>query len=91
MSDLKTYITQRRATDADFDEGFEDGYKALKIGALLRQARENSGLTQAEMAQRLHTQKSAISRIENHAEDIRLSTLTKFAAVLDRKIEVSIR
>jgi hypothetical protein len=83
MSDLKTYIANRRATDAGFDDGFDDGYKALKIGMLLRQARENSGLTQEEMAQRLCTQKPA--------EDIRLSTLTRFAAVLDRKIEVSIR
>lgn len=91
MSDLQAYISKRRAKDATFDEGFEDGYKAFKIGALLRQIREESGLTQAEMAERLHTQKSAISRIENHAEDIRLSTLEKFASVLGRSLEVSIR
>ena len=35
--------------------------------------------------------KSAISRIENHTEDIRLSTLEKFAHVLGRKLEVSIK
>ncbi len=91
MSKLKTYISKRRAKDQAFDEGFDDGYKAFKIGALLKQAREDSGLTQAEMAKRLHTQKSAISRIENHAEDIRLSTLEKFASVLGRSLEVSIR
>lgn len=90
MSDLKAYISKRRAKDQAFDEGFDDGYKAFKIGALLKQAREDSGLTQAEMAERLHTQKSAISRIENHAEDIRLSTLEKFASALGRSLEVSI-
>jgi len=63
MSDLKAYISKRRAKDQAFDEGFDDGYKAFKIGALLKQAREDSGLTQAEMAERLHTQKSAISRL----------------------------
>jgi len=31
--------------------------------------------------------KSAIYCIENHAEDIKLSTLESFAAVLDRKLE----
>lgn len=91
MSDLKAYISQRRARDAAFDEGFDDGYNAFRIGVLLKQAREESGLTQAELAERLHTQKSAISRIENHAEDIRLSTLKKFASVLGRSIEVTIR
>jgi len=91
MSDLKAYVSGRRARDSVFDEGFDDGYKAFKIGALLKQAREESGLTQAELAERLNTQKSAISRIENHAEDIRLSTLEKFASVLGRSIEVTIR
>jgi HTH-type transcriptional regulator/antitoxin HipB len=91
MSDLKAYISKRRSKDEAFDEGFDDGYQAFKIGALLRQAREESGMTQAEMAERLRTQKSAISRIENHAEDIRLSTLEKFAAVLGKSLEVSIR
>lgn len=91
MTDLNTYISNRRAKDAAFDEGFEEGYNAFKIGALLKQVREESGITQTEMAERLHTQKSAISRIENHAEDIRLSTLEKFASVLGRSFEVSIR
>lgn len=91
MSDLNTYISKRRVADAAFDEGFDEGYSACKIGALLRQVREESGITQEDMAKRLHTQKSAISRIENHAEDIRLSTLERFASALGRSFEVSIR
>ena len=91
MSDLRKHINKRRQIDGDFDVGFDEGYQAFKIGALLKQAREASGLTQQEIAEKLHTKKSAISRIENHAEDIKLSTLEKFAAVLGRKLEVSIR
>ena len=91
MSDLKKYIGARKQTDSVFGEGFDTGYETFKIGALLKQAREASGLTQEEIAEKLHTKKSAISRIENHAEDIRLSTLEKFASVLGRKLEVSIR
>ncbi len=91
MSDLKKYISKRKAVDNEFSEGLEEEYPSFKIGVLLRQAREASGLTQEEIAEKLHTKKSAISRIENHAEDIRLSTLEKFAAVLGRKLEVSIR
>ncbi len=90
MSDLKKYVSNRKASDCEFESGFDEGYQAFKIGALLRQAREDSGLTQEEIASRLNTKKSAISRIENHAEDIKLSTLEKFASVLGRKIEVSI-
>lgn len=91
MSDLRKYVGRRKRHDKEFEEGYEEGYQAFKIGTLLKQAREVSGLTQDEIAKKLKTKKSAISRIENHAEDIRLSTLEKFAAVLGRKLEVLLR
>ncbi|MEK6756485.1 MAG: helix-turn-helix domain-containing protein, partial [Bacteroidota bacterium] len=40
------------------------------------------------IAKKLRTKKSAISRIENHAEDIRLSTLGKYAKALGKKLKV---
>jgi len=91
MSDLKKYISRRKSEDTEFSNGYEEGYQAFKIGVLLRQAREASGLTQEQIAEKLHTKKSAISRIENHTEGIRLSTLEKFVAALGRKLEVVIR
>jgi len=91
MSDLEKYIKQRKKSDPAFAEGFDAGYESFKIGAMLRQAREEAGLTQEEIARKLHTKKSAISRIENHAEDIRLSTLEKFAEALGKKMDVAIR
>ncbi len=57
---------------------------------MLRQAREEAGLTQEDLALRLHTKKTAISRIENHAEDIKLSTLERFASALGKKLEIII-
>ena len=82
MSDLRSYIKKRKKTDSSFSEEFDVGYENFKLGVLLRQAREEAGLTQEEVAQRMNTKKSAISRIENHAEDIKLSTLEKFAQAL---------
>ena len=55
---------------------------------MLKEARESTGITQEELAVRLRTKKSAISRIENHAEDVKLSTLEKFASFWGRNIEV---
>ncbi|NTV52699.1 MAG: helix-turn-helix transcriptional regulator [Candidatus Firestonebacteria bacterium] len=90
MSDLSKYITKRRKTDAAFNRGFETGYEDMKVGVLLRQSREKAGLTQEELAHRLHTKKTAISRIENHANDIKLSTLEKVAAALGKKLTIKI-
>jgi len=91
MSDVKRYVRKRKKIDKEFAEDFEAGYEAFKIGVLLREAREEAGLTQEQIARKLNTRKSAISRIENHAEDIRLSTLEKFAKALGKKMDVAIR
>jgi len=68
----------------------KEGYEQFKIGAMFRQARESAGLTQEELALRLNTRKTAISRIENHAEDIKLSTLERFAAALGKQLRLQI-
>ncbi len=57
---------------------------------MLKEAREEAGLTQEELATRLNTKKSAISRIENHAEDIKLSTLEKFANALGKHLQLKV-
>lgn len=88
MSDVERYIERRKERDPEFAEAFEPGYSDFRIGVLLRQAREAAGLTQEQVARQLGTQKSAISRIENHAEDVRLSTLQAYARAVGAKLEI---
>jgi ribosome-binding protein aMBF1 (putative translation factor) len=90
MSDLKKYISERKKRDKKFAEGYDEGYERFKVGVMLRQARESAGLTQEELAQKLKTKKTAISRIENHSEDIKLSTLERVAAALGKRLQISI-
>ena len=90
MSDLKKYVHDRKKRDKSFAEGYDEGYEQFKIGAVLKQARESAGLTQEELAQKLRTKKTAISRIENHAEDIKLSTLERVAHALGKRLQVKI-
>jgi ribosome-binding protein aMBF1 (putative translation factor) len=90
VSDLRQYIEKRKARDPEFARDYEIGYTELKVGVLLRQAREEAGLTQEELAKKLNTKKSAVSRLENHAEDSRLSTLERYARALGRKLHVSV-
>jgi len=90
MSDLQKYINKRKLRDPEFAEGFDTGYEQFKIGVMLKQAREEAGLTQEQLAEKLHTKKSAISRIENHAEDIKLSTLENYASALGKKLHLKV-
>jgi HTH-type transcriptional regulator/antitoxin HipB len=90
MSDVKKYIRKRKAKDPEFAKNFDSGYEQFKIGVMLKQAREEAGITQEELARRLHTKKTAISRIENHAEDIKLSTLENFARALGKHLTLRV-
>jgi DNA-binding XRE family transcriptional regulator len=58
-------------------EKWEQEFEAFKLGVLLEEARIKLGMTQEELAEKCGTNKSYISRIENNASDIRLSTLMK--------------
>ncbi len=90
MDDLEKYISKRKKRSLEFAKDFESGYNDFKIGVMLKQAREEAGITQENLAKKLHTRKSAISRIENKSKDIRLSTLEKFAEAVGRQIRVEI-
>lgn len=90
MSDLQKYITKRKTADPEFAENYESGYEEFKIGVMLKMAREEAGFTQEELAAMLNTKKSAISRIENHAKDIKLSTLEKFVQALGKKLRLEV-
>lgn len=90
MSDLKKYISKRKAVSADFEAGFDEGYENFRIGVMLKQARLEAGLTQDEIANAIGTRKTAISRLENHVQDVKLSTVEKYAKALGKHVEIRI-
>lgn len=91
MSDLKKYVRKRKKRDSEFAKDYYIGYEEFKVGVILKSARKEAGLTQEQVAKKLQTKKTAISRIENHAEDIRLSTLERFVTALGKKLYISVR
>jgi HTH-type transcriptional regulator / antitoxin HipB len=58
-------------------EKYEQSFEAFKLGVMLQQLREKNNMTQAQLAEKCGTTKNYISRIENDASDIRLSTLMR--------------
>jgi ribosome-binding protein aMBF1 (putative translation factor) len=75
--------TKRDALDA--------GYEHFRIGALIHEARLEKGLTQEELAEKVGTTKSYISKIENNLKEVRISTLQKIVEHgLGGKLQLSI-
>ena len=90
MSDVSDYIEGRKKRDPEFAVGYDSGYEEFKIGLLIKELRISENMTQEELARRMNTKKSVISRMENHSEDIRLSTLGKVAEVFGKKLQIAI-
>ena len=57
-----------------------------RIGGLIRDARQHSGLTQAQLAAQLRTSQSAINRIEKGAQNLTLDMLARIGSVLDSEL-----
>ena len=73
-------------------EELEAGYENFKIGALIHEARIEKGLTQEELAEKVGTTKSYISKIENNVKEVRISTLQKIVELgLGGQLQLSIK
>jgi HTH-type transcriptional regulator / antitoxin HipB len=62
---------------AEKREQYEEEFEAFKLGVMIQELRKEQGLTQEQLAEKCGTTKTYISRIENNASDIRLSTLMR--------------
>jgi DNA-binding XRE family transcriptional regulator len=73
-------------------EELEEGYENFKIGALIHEVRIEKGLTQEELAKKVGTTKSYISKIENNVKEVRISTLQKIVEIgLGGQLQLSIK
>ena len=71
-----------------FKEAQEETRLEYEIARALIKARLEKGLTQAEVARRMHTKQSVISRVENARTMPSLAFLKRLAQVLDASLQV---
>ncbi len=74
-----------------FKEAQEETRLEYEIARALIKARLEKGLTQAEIAKRMHTKQSVISRVENARTMPSLAFLKRLAEVLDASLEVQFK
>ena len=90
LEDLKEEFFGKKGTK--MRDELEEGYVAFKIGAMLQEARIKKGLTQQELADKVGTTKSYISKIENSVKEARISTLEKIVELgFGGKLELNIK
>ncbi|MFZ6052157.1 helix-turn-helix domain-containing protein [Halocola ammonii] len=70
----------------------EADYEDFKLGVLIKEARISQGMTQEELAQKIGSTKSYISKIENNIKEVRFSTLKKIVELgLGAELQLSIK
>ena len=70
----------------------EAGYESFKLGALIQDTRLKMGMTQEQLAEKVGTTKSYISKIENNIKEARISTLQRIVELgFGGQLEFSIK
>ena len=72
-SDIKDSVYGKKGTERR-DE-LERGFEAIKIGFLIRKAREDRNMTQNQLAELIDKKRTYISRVENNGSNLTLKTL----------------
>jgi transcriptional regulator with XRE-family HTH domain len=83
-------IYDRKMEDPKFRETYEEVSANLAIGERIAELRHKSHITQAELAERVHTSRTAIARYESGKYDnYNIVTLKRIAKALGQKLEIS--
>lgn len=73
----------------DFKRAFDDEDVFARLAVEIAKAREEQGLSQRQLADRLHTTQQTVSRLENpHNRSFSLFTLIKLAKVFHKSLEI---
>ena len=93
ITSLEQFTTQKYGPKGTLKrEAFERGYEQFKVGALIHDARIKAGLTQEQLAQKVGSTRSYISKIENDIKEVRISNLQKIVEIgLGGKLELRIK
>ena len=88
LDDLLNAEYGERGTESR--ESFEAEADAFFLAECLKEQRRLAGLTQEQLAEKIGTKKSYISKIENGRSDVQLSTLFRIFAGLGKRVSVTI-
>jgi DNA-binding XRE family transcriptional regulator len=90
LSEIKEKHFGKRGTKKR--EELEAGYELFKAGVLIQQTRQQLGMTQEELAIKVGTTKSYISKIENNLKEARISTLQKIVELgFGARLEINVK
>ena len=89
LDSFDDYLAEK-LKDPSFREGYEKEKNKLDLGYKIRLTREHLGMTQQELASRIGTRQSNISRLEFGNYNFTVEMLRKIADALSMNLEVKL-
>lgn len=80
---------EKQLKNPEVAKAFHEGLEELRLAVKIAQLRQKRGLSQTELAARMHTSTPAISRLENGAK-CTVQTLKKVADALDAELQIEL-
>ena len=75
--------------DKNFKKAFDEEDVFARLAVEIAKVREEQGISQRELAERLHTTQQTVSRLENpRNRSFSLTTLIKLARVFHKSLEI---
>jgi ribosome-binding protein aMBF1 (putative translation factor) len=88
-SDALEILRRRAQKDPELEALYEEESLNFQVALMIRELRQSLGLSQGELAQKVKTTQSVISRLEDaDYEGHSLSMLQRIAKALNRKIVI---
>lgn len=85
---FKEYL-QGELKNPEFKKAFDEEEIYASLAIQTAKIRQEKGLTQGDLAKRLHTTQQTVSRLENlHNKSYSLKTLIKLARALNKRLKV---
>lgn len=89
MSDFRNFLKENLENDPEFKEIWEGNTQKRELVKTIIALRIKEQLTQKELAEKIGTRQSAISRLENGNYNPSVDFLYRIAKALNRKVEIN--
>jgi DNA-binding XRE family transcriptional regulator len=89
MSDFRNFLKENLETDPEFKEIWENNAQKRELVKTIIALRIKEHLTQEDLAEKMGTRQSAISRLESGKYNPSVDFLFRIAKALNRKVEIN--
>ena len=88
MSDVRD-LHEKWQRDPEYRAAYDELGPEFELARALIEARANAGLTQAQLAERMHTTQSVVARLESGRAHPSTRTLERFAQATGARLRIS--